>query len=310
MKRLLLIAGLCLAACNGGPAPSGAAPSGTAATAAGTASAPTAAPTAGPTSTPTPTPEPAAALVNDQAISLSAYQAEVARYESAAKALGRDLSAEPDYRAKVLDALIDQALMVQAAGAGGLTVSDADVQAAYDAAAQARGGQAGLDTWLQANGYTAESFRAGLRAGLLANAAQTKVADAVPAEAEQIHAREILVASRDDADKIAAQLAAGADFATLAVNNSLDPSRINGGDLGWFPAGGLTQPEVAQAAFALKVNEISQPVQSPLGFHVIQVLERGNHALSAPALAAMRAQAVAAWLTDLRGKARIQKLAP
>ncbi len=308
MKKLFILITITLAlvltACGSTPTPTVTNPSGQ------TGTPGPATPSVSPVATlaPTSTPAPLAATVNGEPILLADYEAEVTRYEAAAKSLGQDLSTQPDYHARVLDSLIDKVLILQAAQAQGITVANADVQAAYDQIVTDRGGQAEMDKWLAANLYTADQFKAELRAGLLANAVQTQVAASVPTQADQVHAREILVASQEDANKIAEQLAGGADFATLAVNNSLDPSRINGGDLGWFPANGLTQPEVAQAAFALQPNQISQPVKSSLGFHIIQVLERGTRPLSAAALAALQRQAVDAWRADLRSKAQIEKL--
>jgi len=65
----------------------------------------------------------------------------------------------------------------------------------------------------------------------------------------------------------------GADFAELARLNSNDLSAAKGGDLGWLYQGD-TVPEFEKAMDALKINEISPPVQSQFGFHIIQVLER------------------------------------
>lgn len=65
----------------------------------------------------------------------------------------------------------------------------------------------------------------------------------------------------------------GADFAELARLNSNDLSAAQGGDLGWL-AQGVTVPEFERAMDALKLKEISDPVQSPFGFHLIQVLDR------------------------------------
>ncbi len=272
----------------------------------------TATPSVAPSATiePSATPVPLAATVNGQPILLSDYETEVARYEAGAASLGRDLSQEGDYRLRVLDALIGKALILQAALAAGITVSDADAQAAYDQIVNDRGGQAEFDNWLAANLYTPDQFRAELRDGMLANAVQSQVAASVPTEVEQVHARQIVVATREEADKILAELAAGADFATLAVNQSLDSSRINGGDLGWFPYNGLAQPEVAQAAFALQPEQIGQPVQSALGFHIVQTLERGGRPLSPAALALLQKQAIESWTADLWSKAVIEKYAP
>lgn len=302
-KRLwiLLIAALALAACGGTTGPAATGSSAAAAT-------PSAAPS--PTVEPTATPIPLAAAVNGQPILLSDFETEVARYEAGAASLGRDLSQEGDYRSRVLDALIGKALILQAAQAAGIAVSDADVQAAYDRIVSERSGEAGFDDWLAANLYTPDQFRAELRDGMLANAMQSQIAAGVPAEVEQVHARQIVVATREEADTILAELAAGADFATLAVNQSLDASRINGGDLGWFPYNGLTQPEVAQAAFGLQPEQIGQPVQSALGFHIVQALERGVRPLSPAALAALQKQAIESWKAGLWDRAVIEKFTP
>jgi len=309
VKKILLILTLFLTACGTTATPTTTGPSGgTASPAGATPDGATQAVSPDASAVPSSTPVALAATVNDIPIPLADYESEVARYEAAAKSLGQDLGTQTDYHTRILDSLIDKALIVQAAGAQGLTVSDADVQASYDGIVQDQGGEAEFEKWLQANLYTADQFKAELRTGLLANAIQSQIAASVPAEAEQVHARVILVATQEEADKLVAQLTAGADFATLAVDNSIDPSRINGGDLGWFPISGLTQPEVAQAAFGMQPHQISQPVQSVLGFHIIQVLERGMRPLSATAIAALQKEAVQAWLTDLRSKAKIEKL--
>ena len=65
----------------------------------------------------------------------------------------------------------------------------------------------------------------------------------------------------------------GVDFAELAKANSDDGSAFKGGDLGWIYPGD-TVPEFERAMNALKPGELSQPVQSPFGFHLIEVLER------------------------------------
>lgn len=301
MKKLILITLIGLAACGGTPTPTPPVPNVETAT-------PSVVPS--PTNEPTPTPVPLAATVNTQPIPLADYEAEVARYEAAAASLGQDLTQATAYRSQVLDALIEKVLVLQAAQALGVSVTAAEAQAAYDQVVAERGGPAEFESWLQANLYTADQFRAELQAGLIANVVQSQVAAGVPTNVEQVNARQILVATRAEADTIESDLAAGADFATVAVNNSLDPSRINGGDLGWFPANGLTQPKVAQAAFALQLDQISQPVQSALGFHIIQLLEREVRPLSSTALALLQKQAVDAWRADLWSNAQIEKFVP
>lgn len=91
---------------------------------------------------------------------------------------------------------------------------------------------------------------------------------------QELNARHILVADEATANEIIEKLNAGEDFAELAKEFSTDPgSGQQGGDLGWFTVGTMV-PEFNDAAYALKVDEISKPVQTQHGFHVIQVKEK------------------------------------
>ncbi|MCA0423551.1 MAG: peptidylprolyl isomerase [Proteobacteria bacterium] len=97
----------------------------------------------------------------------------------------------------------------------------------------------------------------------------------LPAE-EEVHARHILVPEEADAKKVVARLKAGEDFAKVAGEVSKDPgSGKEGGDLGWFTKDRMVK-EFADAAFAMKPGEISAPVKSQFGWHVIKLEERRN----------------------------------
>jgi len=85
--------------------------------------------------------------------------------------------------------------------------------------------------------------------------------------------------SFDKAQKILDSIKAGADFAEMASKYSEDPvSAAEGGDLG-FVKRGIFYPEFESAAFALSVNEISEVVESPVGFHIIQLLEKRGESI-------------------------------
>jgi foldase protein PrsA len=85
-----------------------------------------------------------------------------------------------------------------------------------------------------------------------------------------IQARHILVADEATANDVKKQLDAGAKFEDLAKKYSTDTAtKDNGGDLGWFGTGKM-DPDFEKAAFALKVNEISAPVKTQYGYHIIQ----------------------------------------
>jgi peptidyl-prolyl cis-trans isomerase C len=86
---------------------------------------------------------------------------------------------------------------------------------------------------------------------------------------QEVHARHILVATEAEAKEIADRLKKGEDFATLAKEKSKD-ANAEGGDLGWFTRGQMLKP-FEDAAFALEVGQISEPVQTQFGWHIIKV---------------------------------------
>jgi peptidyl-prolyl cis-trans isomerase C len=93
------------------------------------------------------------------------------------------------------------------------------------------------------------------------------------ANEQEVHARHILVATEDEAKAIEAQLKAGADFAALAKEKSKDPGAANGGDLGYFTKDQMV-PEFADAAFKLDKGQISDPVHTQFGWHIIKVEDK------------------------------------
>ena len=90
---------------------------------------------------------------------------------------------------------------------------------------------------------------------------------------EEVHARHILVPTEEEAKAIVAQLKGGADFATLAKEKSKDPGAADGGDLGYFTKDQMV-PEFADAAFKLDKGQISDPVKTQFGWHVIKVEDK------------------------------------
>ena len=86
---------------------------------------------------------------------------------------------------------------------------------------------------------------------------------------EEIHARHILLPTEDEAKKALARVKAGEDFAKVATELSKDPGG-QGGDLGWFTKDRMV-PEFSEAAFKLKPGEVSEPVHTQFGWHIIKV---------------------------------------
>lgn len=95
---------------------------------------------------------------------------------------------------------------------------------------------------------------------------------------DEVRASHILVEDEARANELKAELDGGADFATLARENSIDPGAANGGDLGFFGRGMMVQP-FEEAAFGLaNAGDVSAPVQSQFGWHIIKLAEKRQSA--------------------------------
>ncbi len=127
----------------------------------------------------------------------------------------------------------------------------------------------------------------------------------VPHAQEEVWARHILVKDEAAAKLVEDRLAKGEDFAAVAKQVSTDTgSAQNGGDLGWFGKGVMV-PEFETAAFSLKVGEISQPVKSQFGYHIIQVLARAQVPLDASGYEQARQTAFNDWLKQARDEYKV-----
>jgi peptidyl-prolyl cis-trans isomerase C len=254
-----------------------------------------------------PTEEPLAAKVNGQPITLAAFQRERDR-----RALGMQVepATEAAFDASVLQTMIDQMLIEQAAAQLGIVVTDqeVDTELALEADLATANGET-LDEFVAAQLYTMDEYRDAVHGMLLTQKVSDTVAQVSPT-AEQVHSRHILVADEATARALLAQLQAGADFAQLAMQYSLDSSTApTGGDLDWVSRGDLLQPEVEDAIFSLEPGQIApEPIHSSLGYHIVQTLEKvENRPLSQSALAEKRQQAFLAWLDSQRQAAVIER---
>ncbi|MEG0385325.1 peptidylprolyl isomerase [Solibacillus cecembensis] len=139
----------------------------------------------------------------------------------------------------------------------------------------------GLEAALAQANLTEEGLKTNIRFSLLQKKA---IADVEVTDKEiqayydqakqELNARHILVEDEATAKEVAKKINAGEDFAAVAKEYSKDPgSAEKGGDLGWFTVG-MMVPEFNDAAYALEVNKISEPVQTVNGFHIIQVTEK------------------------------------
>ncbi len=169
-----------------------------------------------------------------------------------------------------------------------------------------------------------ENERRTTLAGIAANAAVADAVDDAKVQAAydasvaefkpapEFNASHILVDSEDKAKALTAEIDGGKDFAEVAKENSSDGSAATGGELGWFGAGQMV-PEFETAVAALEVGQVSDPVQSQFGWHVIKLNEKRE--TTPPPLDQARPEienqlrqaALEAKLVELRAAAAIEK---
>ena len=122
----------------------------------------------------------------------------------------------------------------------------------------------------------------------------------VPAEQEQVWARHILVPTESEALDVLKRLENGEKWADVAAEVSLDTSnKDKGGDLGWFSPGQMVT-EFNDAAFRLEVGEVSAPVKTQFGWHLIQLVNRAVLPLTPTDLQNKQGQAYQTWLAEAK----------
>ena len=206
---------------------------------------------------------------------------------------------------QVLDEMVNEELIVQAAEAAKVEVESSEVQSAVDEIKQQNNlDDAGLSAALAAQGLTIASYKQEMRRQLLRlRAMNTLVAPKVQITDEDVRARydqmarrteqvqavklahmlfklpehateQQLAEAKDKASKAIARVKAGEDFAKVAATESDDDStKATGGELGWFQRGSMANPDWEPIVFAMEKGDVRGPVTGPQGFHVFMVTE-------------------------------------
>jgi peptidyl-prolyl cis-trans isomerase C len=248
---------------------------------------------------PTGTSAPLAALVNGEGILLEDYQLEVTLYQSA---VGTSLATKD--KQFVLDDLIDQVLLAQAAVEAGFEVDEAMIQQRIE---ELGIGEQALSDWKTEYGYSEAGFSRAMKRAIASAWMRDQLIAEVPQTSEQVHARQILLYTQEEAEAVYIQLQTGAEFGSIAAE--YDP--ITRGELGWFPRGYLTVSELDDVLFSLEPGEYSEVIETMLGFHIVQVLEhQADYPLSVNAYQVVQLQSLAQWLDDRRGQSEIILLVP
>jgi peptidyl-prolyl cis-trans isomerase C len=266
--------------------------------------------TISPTSTmtpppPSPTPIPLAATVNGEEITLQEFEAELSRYLSAQ---GEDNNLEEAEMVEiVLDDMVNQILLAQGAENLGFELEPEVLNVRRDVLVETLGGEMEFENWLLENGYTQQSFDKVLVSAIKGAWMRDRILEDVPISAEQVHARQILLYNSDQADQVLSELNSGREFATLLA--AYEP--VTQGELGWFPKGYLPHPAIEEAAFDLQPGEFSQVIETSVGFHIIQVMEReSDRPLSPEARLVWQERALQDWVAMQREESNVVILIP
>ncbi|TLS48442.1 foldase [Paenibacillus antri] len=189
---------------------------------------------------------------------------------------------------QTLSSMIDEELVRQAAEAAGVEVADEDIAEQMDAIKGQFPSEDDFLSTLAMYGMTVEGLEEQMAVEVQLKKLlepQVTVTDeeiqtyydenaASLEEPEQVKASHILVATEEEAKELRQRLSGGEDFATLAAEQSLDTGTVDaGGDLGFFEKGVMEEP-FETAAFSIEVGQLSEPVETSNGFHIIQVSEK------------------------------------
>ncbi len=232
------------------------------------------------------------------------YKAILTRYAAQSPQLAAQQ--EKEFRGAVIEEFIRRRLLDEQAQAAGLTVTDEELTAELNRQLSLRTPPTTIEQYqkyVTDNGGDFEALKTFLRQSMRCHkATDLKAPGTVATEAdakkfydanpqafqvpEEVRASHILIQpvkpnpdpnqakaqAKAKAEELLKKVKEGADFAAVAKENSDCPSKVQGGDLGLFPRGKMVKP-FEDAAFALKVGEVSNLVETPFGYHIIKVTE-------------------------------------
>ena len=151
---------------------------------------------------------------------------------------------------------------------------------------------------LKNDGIKEQTIRDIVRMAVIRQEVRDAVSGDVERTQEQVQIQHILVAEEETALEVLQQLEEGESFEDLAAEYSLDTSNASlGGDLGWFGRGQMVTP-FEEVAFALEAGEISDPVQTDFGWHILKSNGKEDRQLDINAYEQLRNQAFSAWLAE------------
>lgn len=235
-----------------------------------------------------------AATVNGDAIPMSEVESQLNKIASQHKTKEQKeifKKQEKEFRKSILDQLINDKLYEQEAEKMGIKVTDKAVDDEVARTKKRFQSEDAFNKALKDAQFTMDELKDFIRINLIRKKVNEKVVGKITLsdadakdyydknkeqfkEPEQVHLYQIQVKTEEDARKVYDEIAGGSDFGEAAKKYSTDPlSKDKGGDVG-FQQKGMMPTELETAAFSIALNEVSQPIKTQLGFHVIKVTEK------------------------------------
>lgn len=192
------------------------------------------------------------AKVNGEIITLSELENELAQ-------IGEQVEQK-----KMLNLLIENKIILQNARKAGIEVAPSEINRYLEGTV---GNRLKIEEELVIQRYVEQEVRSKIEVS------QNEIDAYFERQREEVRARHILLKTEEEALAVLAQIKAGADFDKLAKEKSQGPSAEKGGDLGYFRDGDMV-PEFSDAVFQMKKGEVSGPVQTQFGYHIIKLEDR------------------------------------
>ncbi len=209
-------------------------------------------------------------------------------------------------RLQSLEGLINYQVVAAAAAKENVTAAPEEVQTRFDEFKKQFDTPQSFQNWLARRFITEDDYKKRMAQALIFEQMSDRHSPATD-KGEQANVRHILVQTEAEARSLYQRLQQGADFAALAKQFSLDLATASkGGDLSWVFRG-QTDPAFEAAAFALLPNQISGPVKTDKGYHLIQLIAKEVRPLPFDLVQQRREEAFANYIKSLRDKAKIEK---
>ncbi len=194
---------------------------------------------------------------------------------------------EDGLKEQVLDKLIIEEIIMQKGEEEELIATDEEVNEEVKGFKEMVGGQEGFDEFLEGNDMDEDDFKTGIKKDLTVEKYRDEFLEGLEIEEKDlkehyeankdkfdtVEASHILVEKEEEAQEILKELEDGAEFGKLAEKSIEPDAAEREGDLGYFVRGQLV-PEFEEAAFKLKVDEVSAPVKTEHGYHIIKVTDK------------------------------------